>query len=98
MIFIYFQKNNTKCKIFNISIIILVSIYINILIISKNNALDPNYLKNKKFEKSYSKSFIETFFENPISLIRKFRELNYKNSLLENHNFKKMKIQMFLLL
>ena len=89
MIFIYFQKNNTKCKIFNISIIILVSICINILIISKNNVLDPNYLKIKKFENSYSKSFIETFFENPISLIRKFRELNYKNSLLENHNFKK---------
>ena len=78
-----------KTKIFNSLIIVLVFILIYILIILKSNEIDPNYLKIKEFEDSYSSSFIDSFFENPISNMRKFRELNCKNSLIYNHNFKK---------
>ena len=81
-----FQKNNDyspKSKIINSSIIILIFIYINIVIELRKNSIDSKYLKIKEFEDSYSKSFIRSFFDNTISKMKKYRDLNYKNSFLE---------------
>ena len=62
-------------KIFNALTLILIFCLTNIFIIFRDNALDPNYLKIKKFEDSYSKRFVEKFFSNSITEMKKFREL-----------------------
>ena len=92
MIIKIFQKNNDfslKQKIINSSIIILIFTYINIHLVLRKNSSDSTYLKIKEFEDSYSTTFIGSFFENDISKIKKFRELNYKNSLLSHQYFAK---------
>ena len=76
-------------KIFNALTLILIFCLTNIFIIFRDNALDPNYLKIKKFEDSYSKRFVEKFFSNSITEMKKFRELNYKNSLLDYNYLEK---------
>ena len=92
MIYIIFQKNNDfskKSKIFNALILIFIFFLINILFVFRDNDSDPNYSKIKKFENSYSKSFLEKFFGNSITEMKKFRELNYKNSLMDYNHFEK---------
>ena len=92
MIYIIFQKNNDfskKSKIFNALILIFIFFLINILVVFRDNDSDPNYSKIKKFEDSYSKSFLEKFFGNSITEMKKFRELNYKNSLMDYNHFEK---------
>ena len=76
-------------KIFNALTLILIFCLANIFIVFRDNALDPNYLKIKKFEDSYSKGFVDKFFRNSITEMKKFRELNYKNSLLDCNYFEK---------
>ena len=76
-------------KIFNALTLILIFCLANIFIVFRDNALDPNYLKIKKFEDSYSKRFVEKFFSNSITEMKKFRELNYKNSLMDYNHFEK---------
>ena len=92
MIIKIFQKNNDyslKPKVINFSILLLIFSFIDIFIVLKNNSSDPNYLKIKEFEDSFSTTFIGSFFENPISEMIKFRELNYENSLLNHLDFTK---------
>ena len=77
-----------KEKFINLSIITLIFICTNIFIVFENNPSDPNYLKIKEFQNSYSKSFIGSFFDNKIvGEMIKFRELNLKNSLIEHQGF-----------
>ena len=64
-----------KLKIINILIIALIFTFISIYIILKCNNLDHRYLNIKEYEDSHSKLFIENFFENPISDMKKFRDL-----------------------
>ena len=78
-----------QSKIFNALTLILIFCLANIFIVFRDNALDPNYLKIKKFEDSYSKRFVERFFRNSITEMKKFRELNFKNSLLDYNYFEK---------
>ena len=78
-----------KLKIINILIIALIFTFISIYIILKCNNLDHRYLNIKEYEDSHSKLFIENFFENPISDMKKFRDLNCKNSLANNLRFQK---------
>ena len=78
-----------QSKIFNALTLILIFCLANIFIVFRDNALDPNYLKIKKFEDSYSKRFVERFFRNSITEMKKFRELNFKNSLLDYNCFEK---------
>ena len=90
MIIKIFKNNNVyslKLKIINCSIITFFLIYINIAFALRNKSPDTNYLKIKEFEDSYSNSFIGGFFHNKVSDMKKFRELNYKNSLLEHRSF-----------
>ena len=92
MIYIIFKKDNNSSqniKIFNFLVVILIFCFVNILVFFRANTLDPNYLKIKKFEDSFSKSFFENFFQNSIAEMKKFREINYKESLLDNNTFKK---------
>ena len=84
-----YHVHMSKSKIVNIAIISLIFLYINILVVFRNNSSDPKYLKIKDFENSYSKSFIENVFENQISYMEKFRETNVNNMLIEKTVFKK---------
>ena len=90
MIYIIFQINDysQNIKIFNSLVVVFIFCFINIVVIFRDNILDPNYLKIKKFEDSFSKSFVEKFFHNSIAEMKKFREINYKDSLSCN-NFQK---------
>ena len=54
-----------------------------------NNNFDFKYKKIKEFEDSSFKSFIKNFFTNQISDMKKFREINCKNILLNNISFHK---------
>ena len=90
MIIKIFLKNHDyslKQKIINFSIIFLIFIFITIQIWFKNNSSDPNYLKIRNFEYSISKSFMGRFFENKIWDMKKFRDLNYRNLLLDHGDF-----------
>ena len=64
----------------------------NILIKLDDYTLEPQYLKIKEIENSISSTFIEKFFENPISEYKKYREitliykLNILFSTLKNFN------------
>ena len=75
-----------KAKIFNASLFILILYTFEIF---ENYTLDPNYKKIKEFVTSNSKSFIQKFFENQISELKTFREINCKNILLNNMHFSK---------
>ena len=76
-----------QSKIVNISLFILILYTLgkfeNYII------LDTNYKKIKEFETSYSKSFIEKFFNNQISEMKSFREINCKNVLFDNKHYSK---------
>ena len=90
---IYIFKKNVKYflkdKIFNILLISSILIYIDIFDVSRKESFDFKYKKIKEFEDSYSKSFLKNFFINPISDIKKFRNINCKNILLDNSSFTK---------
>ena len=75
-----------KEKIFNASLFILILYTFEKF---ENSNLDPKYKKIKEFEISNSKSFIQKFFENQISEMKTFREINCKNILLSNIHFSK---------
>jgi len=85
-----FLKNHDyslKQKIINFSIILLIFIFITIQVWFKNNSSDPKYLKIRDFEDSISTSFMGRFFENKVSDMIKFRDLNYRNLLLDHRDF-----------
>jgi cellulose synthase/poly-beta-1,6-N-acetylglucosamine synthase-like glycosyltransferase len=53
---------------------------------------DKNYVKIKKFENSNSKSFLYNFFfTNQIYEMKKFREINCNDILINTHNLEKNK-------
>ena len=89
IIFLQNSYYSLKQKIFNILIISLIFTFLCIHIFFKDKSLEPIYLKIKGFEDSYSNSFIKSFFENPISEMKKFRELNFKNSFFYSSDNKK---------
>ena len=81
--FIIFK--NKKSKFFNIITTILFLVYLNFLDKLRTATFDQNYIKIKEFENSYEKSFLENlFFENKISEMKKFREINCNDILLDN--------------
>ena len=86
-IFISNNDYSVKQKIINFSVITFIFISINIINKMRNNSIDPNFLRLKEFEDSYSQSFISSFFRSTITDMKKFRELNYKDLLLENRGF-----------
>jgi cellulose synthase/poly-beta-1,6-N-acetylglucosamine synthase-like glycosyltransferase len=56
----------------------------------KNNSIDKKYLKIKDFENSYSKTFLGNFFFNEqLSEMKKYREINCKDILIDNQHFMK---------
>ena len=64
--------------------------YFNDFDVSKNNSKDKKYLKIKDFEDSYSKTFLQNFFFNEqISEMKNYREINCKDILIETKQFKK---------
>ena len=64
--------------------------YFNIFDVLKNNSKDKKYLKIKDFEDSYSKTFLQNFFFNEqISEMKNYREINCKDILIETKQFKK---------
>ena len=83
------DKFFSKFKIYNIFLISLVFIYFYNPEIFMNNNFDFKYKKIKEFEDSSFKSFIKNFFTNQISDMKKFREINCKNILLNNISFHK---------
>jgi len=92
MIIYLFQKNGKYFlgnKIFNIFLISLILFTIDFIDVFRNNYFDPKYKKIKEFEESHSKTFIENFFINPTSDMKKFRDINNKNILLDNVIFTK---------
>ena len=85
-----FNRNNDyslKQKIINFSVITFIFISINIINEFRNNSIDPHLLRIKEFEDSFSQSFIGSFFQNTVSNMKKFREFNCKDLLLENKGF-----------
>ena len=81
--FIIFK--NKKSKFFNIITTILFLVYLNFLDKLRTATFDQNYIKIKEFENSYEKPFLENlFFENKISEMKKFREINCNDILLDN--------------
>ena len=64
--------------------------YLNNFDVIKNNSDDKKYLKIKDFEDSYSKTFLQNFFFNEqISEMKKYREINCKDILIQTKQFKK---------
>ena len=64
--------------------------YFNNFDVLKNNSNDKKYLKIKDFEDSYTKTFLQNFFFNAqISEMKKYREINCKDILIETKQFKK---------
>ena len=83
--FIIFKNKKSKC--FNILAIISLLAYFNIITFLRKASFDQKYIKIKEFEDSYEKSFFENFFsEKKISEMKKFREINCKDILLDNKN------------
>ena len=80
--------NNLKRKIFNVLIITLLFINTNILDIF-GHSFDPKYKSIRKFEGSRFISFLKNMFTNPISHMKKFRDINLKNILLDNLDYQK---------
>jgi len=92
MIIYLFQKNGKYFlgdKIFNIILISSVLFFIDFIDVFRNNYFDQKYKKIKEFEDSHLKSFIENFFYDPTSDMKKFRDINNKNILLDNIIFTK---------
>jgi glycosyltransferase involved in cell wall biosynthesis len=78
-------KNTIYRKIFNILIIISIIICFSIFNSFRYDNLDPKFIKIKKFENSYSKSFFNIFFfDTDMQETRKFREINGNNILNEH--------------
>ena len=64
--------------------------YLNNFDVIKNNSNDKKYLKIKDFEDSYSKTFLQNFFFNEqISEMKNYREINCKDILIQTKQFKK---------
>ena len=80
---------NLKRKFFNALIITLLFINTNIHDIFGNNSFDSKYKSVRKFEGFHFISFIKKMFTNPISHMKKFRDINLKNILLENLDYEK---------
>ena len=87
--FIYYSNNKYNFIMINIFLISLILFTIDFIDVFRNNYFDPKYKKIKEFEESHSKTFIENFFINPTSDMKKFRDINNKNILLDNVIFTK---------
>ena len=78
-------KNTIYRKIFNILIIISIIICFSVFNSFRYDNLDPKFVKIKKFENSYSKSFFNIFFfDADMQETRIFREINGNNILNEH--------------
>ena len=67
--------------------IISLLAYFNAIINLRKESFDIKYIKIKEFENSYEKSFLENFIsEKKISEMKKFREINCKDVLIDNKN------------
>ena len=85
-----FQKNDVsflKTKILNVLLVSLILIYFDFHNIFFNDGFDPKYKKIQELVVSPLKLFLKKFFINPISDIKKFREINCKDILLDNISF-----------
>ena len=83
--FIIFKNKKSKC--FNILATISLLAYFNVITFLRKASFEQKYIKIKEFEDSYKKSFLENFFsEKKISEMKKFREINCKDILLDNKN------------
>ena len=80
---------NLKRKFFNALIITLLFINTNIHDIFGNNSFDSKYKSVRKFEGFHFISFIKKMFTNQISNMKKFRDINLKNILLDNLDYEK---------
>ena len=79
-----------KIKYFNIVVISLVLLFFDFLDHFQKSYLDENYLKIKEFEDSHEKTFFDYFFfDGQLSQIKKYREINRKDLLINNSNFEK---------
>ena len=93
MTIIYFIKYNLNKKtrqIFNIILLLVISLIFQSYDNYRRNNLDDKHLKIKEFEDLNGRSFLENiFYENPIQEIKEFREYNEKNILYQNLLFQK---------
>ena len=79
-----------KIKYFNIVVISLVLLFFDFMDHFQKRSLDEKYLKIKEFEDSYEKTFFDYFFfDDQLSQIKKYREINSKDLLISNSNFEK---------
>ena len=79
-----------KIKYFNIVAISLVLLFFDFMDHFQKSSLDEKYLKIKEFEDSYEKTFFDFFFfDDQLSQIKKYREINRKDLLISNSNFEK---------
>ena len=79
-----------KIKYFNIVVISLVLLFFDFLDHFQKSYLDENYLKIKEFENLHEKTFFDYFFfDDQLSQIKKYREINRKDLLISNSNFEK---------
>ena len=79
---------NLFLKINILLIIGLIILYLFFILFESIN-YDKKYKKIKEFEDSEAKSFIKNFFSNFFSDIKKFREINNKNILLDDNSLLK---------
>ena len=92
MIFILFKNNGNhpiKLKFFNFLIITIFFSLINIIDVLGNKSFEPKYKIIKSYEDLHSKSFVNNFFTNQISDMKKFREINVNNILSDKTYIKK---------
>lgn len=92
MIFYHFNNNEIqymKNKIFNIFIISSILLFLNLDLIFPNIFFDSKYNIIKEWKGFFINEFFKTFFVNPISTMKKYREINSKNILLDSLRFSK---------
>ena len=86
----FIQFKNKKSKFFNILVVIFFLSYFKVIDNIRRTSYDKNILEIKKFEDSHENSFLSNFFsEKKISEMKKFREINCKDILIDNQHFMK---------
>ena len=86
----FIQFKNKKSKFFNILVVIFFLSYFKVIDNIKRTSYDKNFFEIKKFEDSHENSFLSNFFsEKKISEMKKFREINCKDILINNQHFTK---------
>ena len=86
----FIQFKNKKSKFFNILVVIIFLSYFKVIDNIRRTSYGKNILEIKKFEDSHENSFLSNFFsEKKISEMKKFREINCKDILIDNQHFMK---------